>query len=148
MLDTATFIHTWLIPCLAVVLAGCGVVVTAKLNGWMNVHAAWLTADQKAKVVSLENAAYNRAVDWLLNTVQVQGGKIQIHPESWMMKTAVQMVLDHPAGVLGKPQDIANQIVAMLPMDSLAQASPQVTVPPISTASTQPTGDLNVSPRN
>lgn len=127
-LDTAAFIHTWLLPFLAVVLAGCGVLVTAKLTGWMNVHAAWLTADQQAKVLSLEKDAYNQAVNWLLNMAQTQGEKVKIQPDSWMMKTAVQMVLDHPASVLGKPEDVANKIVALLPASAISTDTTNQTI--------------------
>lgn len=130
-LDTATFIHTWLVPFLAVVLAGCAAFITYKLNGYINVHASWLTTDEKAKITSLEKDAFTRAANWILQMAQTQGGKLQIHPDSWLMKQAVQMVLDHPAGILGKPEDLGRQIVAMLPVGSVQIDNSQATVQPL-----------------
>lgn len=130
-LDTATFIHDWLVPFLAVVLAGCAAWITVKINTYINAHAAWLTTDEKSKIAALEKDAFTRAANWILQTVQTQGGKLQIHPDSWIMKQAVQIVLDHPAGVLGKPEDLGKQIVAMLPVGSVqidATSSPQASV--------------------
>lgn len=120
MLDIAQFLHDWLVPCLAIVLAGCGVLLTRKLSGWIDTHAGWLSQDQKAKALSLEKDAYNRGVNWLLNQVQTKVERIQIHPENPLIRQAVQIVLNHPASILGKPEDIAAQIVAQLPAYAVA----------------------------
>lgn len=119
MLDFSQLINNWGLPLLALVLTGLVGWLVIRTSSWLDAHASFLNTQQRAKIVALEQSALNAGVNYALNIAKASGEKIHPQVNSWILRNAAQVAIDHADGILvdngASPDQIAARILAHLP---------------------------------
>lgn len=119
MLDLTPFLDHWLYPFITILLTGLGAWLMVRTSAWLRAHAGWLTADQQQKIAQMEKDAIQAGTDWVLGWVRRNAEKVKPDVNSWVLRTAAQVAINHASGVLADngadPEEVATKILAKLP---------------------------------
>lgn len=128
MIDISTFDQKWLLPFIAILLAGGWIWLAAHSASWLKAHAGFLNAKQQAMLLDAEHQIYQMGADYIVNQIQATGDKVHPKVDSWVMRQAIQMALDHPEIIAGRPEDVAAKILAKLPQVAISTDTTGATV--------------------
>lgn len=123
---------TWALSVLAIVLAGGAAYIAARSSNWLDAHASFLTAQQRKDIVEMENAAFEKAENYIVTWAHQQGQKIRPSVDDPLVRWGAQIALDHAGGMLAdhgmSPEEAAARILAYLPPYEITQDTTGATV--------------------
>ena len=133
MLDLSTFANQWALPIMSVLIAGGVLWLVKATTAYLDAHAKFLNAKQKAQIAALESSALDEGAQYLTTWLASQAKDAKIPMNSAVTRFATQIAMNHAAGVLtdngASPEEVAAKILNRLPSISTSLDTTGVTIP-------------------
>jgi len=149
-MDLQPFLQTWLYPTIALTLAALGGWVLVRSQAYLASRGKWLDANAQTQIADLEKRALQMGTDAVMQWVQTNGNKLHPTLDSGVTTWAANLALSHAGGILAKnglsPQEVADKIVARLPMTMVTTDTTGRTVPKAVAVEVEPLPPISTDP--
>jgi len=126
---------------LTIVLGGAVICAAGFLTYALHKYATFLSASQQERLAKIINDGLNRAAQYALNTIEAHEKDMKITTDSKLVQIGANYALRHMQVTLDKagktPQDVAEMIVARLPVAPMANGI-AVPIVPVTSAALPP----------